>query len=88
MSDSAMLIQYMINMRMAPITRSDEYWGAEIRHRDPTSSQVRIAGVPAAVTAAIASAAALPAFAGSASQAKTSGDVSTKSGMGNRAFRM
>jgi hypothetical protein len=50
--------------------------GKEIR------DQVRIAGVAAAVTAAIASAAALPAFAGSVSQAATSGDWSVNTGRG------
>ena len=46
------------------------------------SDQERIAGVAVAVTAASASAEALPTLAGSASQARTSGDWSVKIGTG------
>jgi hypothetical protein len=53
-----------------------------------TSDQDCRAGVLAAVTAAIASAAVLPAFAGSPSHATTCGDWSVKTGIGAMALRI
>ena len=49
--------------------------------------QSRMAGVAAAVSTPIASAAVLPALAGSASQATTSGEASEKLGIGAKTLR-